>query len=220
MRVSKILPLIALANGHTGGFKGLCSVRKHSRRLFGYYRKQATFSQFQQNQSIFELLIDDDHLIGKHSVGHLCLKKYTTGEDCEVDYGELGNFTTAEPWSHISLSDFPDLGRRPAVVPASPESIGTYFSLLNRNIDFKSPVVFSHKNVTKSIEGRISAKKSQNNHIYQIVRISRMQKLLYMHMAGHPHPVVSIVTQSQLANQEVSSIKPSSTLTPSRLAKL
>ena len=98
--------------------------------------------------------IDDDHLIGKHSVGHLCLKKYTTGEDCEVDYGELGKFTTAEPWSHISVSTFPDLGRRPAVVPASPESIGTYFSLLNRNIDFKTPVIFSHKNVTKSIEGK------------------------------------------------------------------
>ena len=94
-----------------------------------------------------------DHLVGEHRAGHICVSKYTNNEDCEVDYGELGTFSTASPWSHISL-EFELLGRRPAVVPATPSSIGTYFSLLNRDIQFTQPVVFDLSNSTASLAGR------------------------------------------------------------------
>lgn len=94
-----------------------------------------------------------DHLVGEHRAGHICVSKYTNNEDCEVDYGELGTFSTASPWSHISL-EFELLGRRPAVVPATPASIGTYFSLLNRDIQFTQPVVFDLSNSTASLAGR------------------------------------------------------------------
>jgi len=91
-----------------------------------------------------------DHLVGEHRNGHICLSKYTNNEDCVVDYGELGTFTTASPWSHINL-EFELLGRRPAVVPATPESIGTFFSLLNRDIEFTQPVIFDLSNSTASL---------------------------------------------------------------------
>ena len=76
---------------------------------------------------------------GKIMDGGLCLIKYATRAECVVDYGELGTFSTEYPWSKIDECDndgsaFDVLGRRPAVVPSSPGKIGTYFSLLTKDM--------------------------------------------------------------------------------------
>ena len=52
---------------------------------------------------------DNFEAIGEKKAGHICLSKYTDNEDCVVDYGELGTFSTANPWSMIT-QNFASLG--------------------------------------------------------------------------------------------------------------
>ena len=102
---------------------------------------------------------------GKIMDGGLCLIKYATRAECVVDYGELGTFSTEYPWSKIDEcnndgSTFDVLGRRPAVVPSSPEKIGTYFSLLTKDMRKLSEAV--NFNLDDDLEKKIGKKFKPN----------------------------------------------------------
>ena len=78
------------------------------------------------------------------------------------------------------------------MVPANPASIGTYFSLLNKEIEFTKPVVFDLSNVTASITGRLIS----NADLFFILFIRKEQNTikmhgrLSMHTDGPPHRAV------------------------------
>ena len=46
--------------------------------------------------------LENSNAIGEKKAGHICVSKYTDNEDCLVDYGDLGTFSTAYPWSMVN----------------------------------------------------------------------------------------------------------------------
>ena len=53
--------------------------------------------------------LENSNAIGEKKAGHICVSKYTDNEDCLVDYGDLGTFSTAYPWSMVN-QNFASLG--------------------------------------------------------------------------------------------------------------
>ena len=53
--------------------------------------------------------IKDSNANGEKKAGHICASKDKNGEDCVVNYGDLGTFSTAHPWS-MSNQNFASLG--------------------------------------------------------------------------------------------------------------
>ena len=60
---------------------------------------------------IFVIAAISANAIGEKKAGHICVSKYTDNEECIVDYGDLGTFSTAHPWSMIN-QNFASLGFR------------------------------------------------------------------------------------------------------------
>ena len=81
----------------------------------------------------------------------VCQKKYRNQKDCIKDYGELGVFTTAYPWSYIKripwdqndpLAEFEIIDERPAINVESPDEINTTFLIFSEEHSLYNPFIF------------------------------------------------------------------------------